>query len=136
MNSKQLDALLTQVASRKRKELLVFGNDYKTQDGTGVRDYIHVVDLAKGHVLALENMKKGLNVYNLGTGRGTSVLELINAFQKFNNIKIPYRIVERRKGDISISFADAKKAEIELGWKPKLKLEDIVKDAWNFEKNN
>lgn len=126
---------ITQVASNKIKSLKVFGNDYETVDGTGVRDYIHVMDLAKGHIKALENIKIGVNVYNLGTGKGTSVLELINAFEKISNIKIPYEIVERRKGDVAICFADATKAYKELGWKAELTIEDMVRDAWNFEKN-
>ncbi|MDD3382099.1 MAG: UDP-glucose 4-epimerase GalE [Bacilli bacterium] len=126
---------ITQVASNKIKSLKVFGNDYETVDGTGVRDYIHVMDLAKGHIKALENIKIGVNVYNLGTGKGTSVLELINAFEKINNIKIPYEIVERRKGDVAACFADATKAYKELGWKAELTIEDMVRDAWNFEKD-
>ncbi|MDD3382235.1 MAG: UDP-glucose 4-epimerase GalE, partial [Bacilli bacterium] len=126
---------ITQVASNKIKSLKVFGDDYETVDGTGVRDYIHVMDLAKGHIKALENIKIGVNVYNLGTGKGTSVLELINAFEKISNIKIPYEIVERRKGDVAICFADATKAYKELGWKAEHTIEDMVRDAWNFEKN-
>ena len=125
---------ITQVASGKLKSLKVFGNDYDTSDGTGIRDYIHVMDLAEGHVKALENIKTGVNVYNLGTGKGTSVLELINAFERVNNIKIPYEIVERRKGDVATCFADASKAFNELGWKAHLTIEDMVRDAWNFEK--
>ncbi|MGI6710761.1 MAG: UDP-glucose 4-epimerase GalE [Bacilli bacterium] len=126
---------ITQVASKKQKLLKVFGNDYDTVDGTGVRDYIHVMDLAKGHIKALENIKPGVSIYNLGTGKGTSVLELINTFEKINDIKIPYEIVERRKGDVATSFADVSKAFKELGWKAELTIEDMVRDAWNFEKN-
>jgi len=126
---------ITQVAKGIREKLWIFGNDYNTVDGTGVRDYIHVVDLAKGHVQALESNRQGINIYNLGTGKGTSVLELVNAFMKINNIKIPYEITERRPGDIAVSFADANKAKKELNWNAKLTIEDMVRDAWNFEKN-
>ncbi|MGD9964152.1 MAG: UDP-glucose 4-epimerase GalE [Candidatus Izemoplasmatales bacterium] len=126
---------ITQVAKGKREKLYIFGNDYDTVDGTGVRDYIHVVDLAKGHVAALEDEKDNINIYNLGTGRGTSVLELVNTFMKVNKIKIPYEIVERRTGDIAVSFADVKKAKKELNWEAKLTIEDMVRDSWNFEKN-
>jgi len=125
---------LTQVASGKREKLSIFGNDYDTVDGTGVRDYIHVVDLALGHVMAIEKLGKGVHVYNLGTGRGTSVLELVHAFEKANGIKVPYEIVERRPGDIASCYADAGKAERELGWKAKLGIEEMVRDSWNFEK--
>ncbi len=126
---------VTQVAKGIREKLSVFGNDYPTIDGTGVRDYIHVVDLAKGHVAALLSDKKGVNIYNLGTGKGTSVLELINAFMKENNLNIPYQIVDRRPGDIAISYANAEKALKELQWEAKLTIEDMVRDAWHFEKN-
>lgn len=127
---------VTKVAKGQLEKLSVFGNDYDTIDGTGVRDYIHVVDLAKGHVKAIENLKNGIKIYNLGTSRGTSVLELVNAFMKVNDIIVPYEIVGRRPGDISISFADASKAEKELGWKAELGIEEIVRDAWKFEQNN
>lgn len=126
---------VTQVAKGKRDKLFIFGDDYDTVDGTGVRDYIHVVDLAKGHVAALESNRSGVNIYNLGTGKGTSVLELVNAFMKVNNINIPYKIVDRRPGDIAVSYADVSKAKEELNWEAKLTIEDMVKDAWNFEKN-
>jgi len=102
----------------------------------GVRDYIHVVDLAKGHVKAIENLKEGVNIYNLGTGRGTSVLELVNAFIDENKVDVPYKIVGRRPGDIATCYADVDKAQKELNWKAKLTIEDMVRDAWNFEKNN
>ena len=125
---------VTQVAKGKREKLSVFGNDYPTVDGTGVRDYIHVVDLAKGHVAALESNKTGVNIYNLGTGKGTSVLELIHAFMKENNVTIPYQIVARRPGDIATSYANAEKALKELHWKASLTIEDMVRDAWHFEK--
>ena len=124
------------VASGKLEVLSIFGNDYPTIDGTGVRDYIHVVDLAKGHVKALEKATNGLNIYNLGSGKGTSVLELVNAFQKVNNIKVNYKIVERRPGDLAEYYADPSKALKELGWKTEKTIEDICRDSWNFEKNN
>ena len=127
---------VTKVAKGQLEKLSVFGNDYDTIDGTGVRDYIHVVDLAKGHVKAIENLKDGVNIYNLGTGRGTSVLELVNAFMKVNGIDVPYEIVGRRPGDIATCFADASKAEQELGWKAELRIEEMVRDAWRFEQNN
>lgn len=127
---------VTKVAKGQLEKLSVFGNDYGTSDGTGVRDYIHVVDLAKGHVKAIENLKDGINIYNLGTGRGTSVLELVEAFRKVNHIDVPYEIAGRRPGDIAICFADASKAEKELGWKAELTIEDMVRDAWKFEQNN
>ena len=129
---------VAQVAAGKLKELSVFGNDYDTKDGTGVRDYIHVVDLAIGHVKAIEKLNKeseGLYIYNLGTGIGYSVLDMINAFQKANNIKVPYKITERRSGDIATCFANPKKAEEELGFKATKTLEDMCRDTWNFQKN-
>lgn len=126
---------ITQVAKGKLEKLRVFGNDYDTVDGTGVRDYIHVVDLAYGHMAALEKMRQGVNIYNLGTGKGTSVLELINTFQSVNNIKIPYDIVSRRPGDVASSYADVSKAYDELGWKTYKNLQDMCHDSWFFEKN-
>ena len=126
---------VTQVARGLREKLWIYGNDYDTIDGTGVRDYIHVTDLAKGHVAALESDKKGINIYNLGTGKGTSVLELVNTFMKINQIDIPYEITSRRPGDIAISYANVDKAKRELHWQAELKIEDMVRDAWNFEKN-
>lgn len=127
---------ITQVAKGKLDKLKVFGNDYDTIDGTGVRDYIHVVDLAKGHVDAIRNIKNGVNIYNLGTGHGTSVLQLINTFIDVNKIEIPFEIVGRRAGDIAECYADATKAEKELGWTAKHTVEDMVRDSWRFEKNN
>ena len=127
---------ITRVAKGMLKKLNIYGNDYETVDGTGVRDYIHVVDLAKGHIKALNQEKKGISVYNLGTGKGTSVLELLKIFEETNKVKIPYEIVQRRVGDIAICFADAKKAEKEIGWKAEKTIEDMVKDSWNFEKHN
>jgi UDP-glucose 4-epimerase len=126
---------ITQVAKGKLNKLRVFGNDYPTVDGTGVRDYIHVVDLAKGHVAAIEKLTPGTHIYNLGTGQGTSVLQLVHAFEEVNNIIIPYEIVERRPGDIAECYADASKAERELEWTAKKAIFDMCKDAWNFEKN-
>jgi UDP-glucose 4-epimerase len=126
---------MTQVAKGMREKLFVYGNDYDTPDGTGVRDYIHVEDLARGHVLALLHLKEKINIYNLGTGVGTSVLELIETFKRVNKIDIPYEITKRRDGDIAISYADSDKAFKELGFKTEKTLEDMVKDAWNFEKN-
>ncbi len=125
---------LTKVAKGKLPVLSVFGNDYDTKDGTGVRDYIHVVDLAKGHILALEKQKPGVAIYNLGTGCGTSVLELISCFEKENKIKINFKIEKRRQGDIAISYADVKKAYDELKFKTELSLNDMVRDSWRYEK--
>lgn len=127
---------VTKVAKGDLKELSIYGNDYDTPDCTGVRDYIHVVDLAKGHVAALNYMKPGLNIYNLGTGKGVSVLEIVNSFEKINHVKVPYKIVGRRPGDLANVYADVSKAKKELHWEAKLTLEDMVRDAWNFEKNN
>ncbi len=121
---------IVEVAKGNQEKLLVFGDDYDTVDGTGVRDYIHVVDLAIGHVLALQNIKKGCNVYNLGTGRVVSVLELIKNFEKVNNVKIPYEVVGRRNGDVAIAYADCKKAEIELGFKTKYSIQDMCKHSF------
>ena len=130
---------ITKVAKGQLKDLKVFGNDYNTKDGTGVRDYIHVVDLAIGHIKALEKLEKdkyGMHIYNLGTGKGYSVLEIIKTFEKVNNINIPYEIVGRREGDIDECYSDHTKAKKELNFKAKYTLEDMVKDAWNYEKNN
>lgn len=126
---------ITQVAKGIREKLWIYGNDYETVDGTGVRDYIHVVDLAKGHLSALKSNKSAFNIYNLGTGKGTSVLELVNTFMNTNQINIPYEITDRRPGDIAISYADSSKAKNELDWEAKLTIEDMVRDSWNFEKN-
>ena len=126
---------ITQVAAKKRDKLSIFGNDYDTTDGTGVRDYIHVVDLALGHIAALKNLKPGVNIYNLGTGQGVSVLELVNAFMSVNKIDIPYEIVPHRAGDIAVCYASTAKATQELNFKTKKSTEDMVRDAWNFEKN-
>ena len=129
---------ITQVAVGKLKELGVFGNDYDTPDGTGVRDYIHVVDLADGHVKALKAIenKCGLAIYNLGTGQGYSVLDIVKAFEEANNIKVPYVIKPRRPGDIATCYSDPSKAERELGWKAKYGIVDMCRDSWRWQKNN
>ena len=124
---------IVRVATGKYPELSVFGNDYDTPDGTGVRDYIHVVDLAKGHISTLNSIKDktGLNVYNLGTGTGYSVLDLVKSFEKVNGVKVPYKIVDRRPGDIASCYADASKAFNELNWKAELGVEDMMRDSYN-----
>lgn len=129
---------ITQVAVGKLKELQVFGNDYSTEDGTGVRDYIHVVDLAVGHLKALENVMKtrGVEAYNLGTGTGYSVLQLVSAFEKVSGNKIPYKIVGRRPGDIAVCYADPMKAEEELGWAAERGIEDMCIDSWRWQEKN
>ena len=130
---------IVRVASGQLEQLSVFGNDYDTHDGTGVRDYIHVVDLAKGHVKALEKIDKegqGLYIYNLGTGTGYSVLDMINAFEKSTGRKVNYKITARRAGDIAICYADPKKAKEELGWVAEKNLEDMCKDSWNYIEKN
>ena len=129
---------IVRVASGELKELSVFGNDYNTPDGTGVRDYIHVVDLAKGHICALEKLEKegkGLFIYNLGTGTGYSVLDMVNAFEKSTGKTVNYKIAPRRAGDIATCYADPKKAEEELGWKAEKNLDDMCKDSWNYIEN-
>ena len=130
---------ISKVAAGKLECLSVFGNDYDTKDGTGVRDYIHVVDLARGHIKAVEKLdkeKQGLYIYNLGTGTGYSVLDMINAFESANGIKINYKIVDRRPGDIASCYSDPKKAKEELGFVCEKTLEDMVRDAWNYENSN
>jgi len=129
---------ITQVAIGKLPFLKVYGDDYKTVDGTGVRDYIHVVDLAEGHVAALKRLdqKPGLVIYNLGTGKGTSVLELVHAFEQANGVKIPYKIEARRAGDVDANFANCDKAFKEMGWKSRLTIVDACRDAYNFQKKN
>ena len=125
---------IVRVASGELEILSVFGNDYDTPDGTGVRDYIHVVDLAKGHIKALEKALKdeGVFYYNLGTGTGYSVLDLVNNYEKVNGVKVPYKIVDRRPGDIASCYADPSKALKELNWKAELGLEDMMRDSYNF----
>ena len=126
---------VVRVAAGKLKELSVFGNDYDTPDGTGVRDYIHVVDLAKGHIKALEKLEKegkGLFIYNLGTGKGYSVLDMVKAFEKSTGKKVAYKIAPRRAGDIATCYSDPTKAKEELGWKATKTLDEMCKDSWNF----
>lgn len=129
---------ISQVAVGKLKELSVFGDDYPTVDGTGVRDYIHVVDLALGHVRAIESLqqKSGVAVYNLGTGRGNSVLELVRVFSEVTGRSVPYKIVERRPGDIAECYADAAKAYKGLGWKAERGVREMCEDTWRWQKNN
>ena len=129
---------ITQVAVGKLKELGVFGDDYDTPDGTGVRDYIHVVDLAKGHVKAINKLKEnvGLGIYNLGTGTGYSVLDIVKNFEAATGVKIPYAIKPRRAGDIATCYSDAAKAEKELGWKAQFGIKEMCADSWNWQKNN
>ena len=129
---------ITQVAAGRLEQLGIFGDDYPTHDGTGVRDYIHVVDLAKGHVKALDysGAHKGCEVFNLGTGTGYSVLDIVKAFEKVNGIEIPYVIKPRRAGDIAECFANAEKAEKVLGWKAEKNLEDMCYDSWNWQSHN
>jgi len=127
---------ITQVAKGKLPKLYIFGNDYPTVDGTGVRDYIHVMDLAEGHAAALEHLDEGVHIYNLGTGQGTSVLQLVKTFERVNGVEIPYVIVGRRPGDIAESYADVTNAARELGWTAKRSLEDMCRDAWRFEQND
>ena len=127
---------VAQVAVGKLQSVGVFGDDYDTPDGTGVRDYIHVVDLARGHVAALQHMKAGANVYNLGTGSGTSVLEIIKAFSKACGRDLPYEIKQRRAGDIAACYADCSKAERELGWRAELSIEQACADSWRWQSQN
>ena len=127
---------VAQVAKGKLEKLRVFGNDYPTVDGTGVRDYIHVMDLADGHVAAFDNLTNGVHIYNLGTGQGTSVLQLVKAFEEANGIEIPYEIVERRPGDIASCYADASKAERKLKWIAKRDIVEMCLDSWRFEQQN
>jgi len=131
---------ITQVAVGRLDELSVFGDDYPTRDGTGVRDYIHVVDLAKGHLTALDyfrqNPASGFLAVNLGTGRGYSVLELIHTFSKVSGIDIPYRITERRSGDIATSYADPGKAKELFGWEAEFDLQRMCEDSWRWQRNN
>lgn len=125
---------IVKVANKELQELSIFGNDYNTKDGTGVRDYIHVVDLAKGHIKAIEKVTKdnGVDAYNLGTGNGYSVLELVNTFKKVNNIEVPYKIVERRSGDIDACYAATDKAKNKLNWQAELGIEEMCKDSYNY----
>lgn len=129
---------ITQTAVGIRKELGVFGNDYDTPDGTGVRDYIHVCDLASGHVAALKAIERkcGLAIYNLGTGHGYSVLDVVQAFEKVNGVKVPYSIKPRRPGDIATCYCNPAKAKAELGWEAQYGIEEMCRDSWNWQKNN
>lgn len=129
---------ITQVAVGKRDKLTIFGDDYETIDGTGVRDYIHVCDLAEGHVAALKTLvnRSGLHIYNLGTGQGTSVLEMVNAFIKTTQVNVPYVIAQRRPGDIAACFAATDKAFKELNWKATRTIEDMTKDSWHWQSKN
>ncbi|KSU80391.1 UDP-glucose 4-epimerase [Fictibacillus enclensis] len=129
---------ITQVAVGKLPKLQVFGDNYETVDGTGVRDYIHVVDLAKGHLKALAKVlnSKGIEAYNLGTGNGYSVLQVLHAFEQVVGVKIPFDVTDRRPGDVAISYADPSKAKSELGWKAEKDIHEMCRDAWNWQKNN
>ncbi len=129
---------IVKVATHELKKLSIFGNDYDTIDGTGVRDYIHVVDLAKGHIKAVEWVinNNGIDTFNLGTGNGYSVLELVEAFKRYNNVDVPYKIVGRREGDVASCYADVSKAKDILNWTAEYGIEDMVKDSYNFAKNN
>ena len=132
---------ITQTAVGRREKLSIFGSDYSTVDGTGVRDYIHVVDLAKGHVKAVEKLLSqegidGIQAYNLGTGNGISVLEMVNAFAQTNDVEVPYQLVARRPGDVAACYADASRAKNELNWQAELGLEDMVRDSWHWQSQN
>lgn len=129
---------VTQVAVGRREKLAIYGNDYNTVDGTGVRDYIHVVDLANAHLCALNNRlnMKGCRAWNIGTGQGSSVLEVVKTFERVNNVPVAYSIEPRREGDVATSFADNTRAVTELGWTPQYGLEDMLADSWNWQKQN
>ena len=129
---------VTQVAVGRREKLSIFGSDYDTVDGTGVRDYIHVVDLARAHLCALNNRltAKGCRAWNIGTGQGSSVLEVVKTFEQVNKVPVAYSIEPRRQGDVATSFADNARAIAELGWKPQYTLEDMLADSWNWQKQN
>ena len=129
---------ITKVAIGQLKELSIFGNDYDTSDGTGVRDYIHVVDLANGHVKALNKLDEhpGLVTYNLGTGKGYSVLDVVNSFSKASNREIPYKVVDRRAGDVAMYYANPDKAKLELGWEAKYGLDEMCEDSWRWQSLN
>ena len=130
---------IAQVAIGKKPYLKIFGDDYDTPDGSGVRDYIHIMDLASGHVKALELLflrHQGVRAYNLGTGEGVSVFQLIKTFEKCNAVQIPYKVMERRSGDISTMYANASLAEKDLNWKPKRSLDEMCKDFWKWQTLN
>ena len=134
----KISTLVRLEQASKHSQLNVFGNDYDTPDGTGVRDYIHVMDLASGHVAALKKIKEkaGLCIYNLGTGVGYSVLDIVKNFEEANHVKIPYVIKPRRAGDIATCYADAGKAKRELGWEAKYGIRKMCEDSWRWQKNN
>ena len=130
---------VTQTAAGIRERLSIFGNDYPTEDGTAVRDYIYVVDLAKAHVKALQKLinetaETVIDIYNLGTGKGSSVLEVVESFERANKVKVPYQICERRAGDITVAYANADKAERELGWKAETPLDEALRTTWEWQK--
>src|SRR5690606_32430077 len=129
---------ISQVAVGKRDKLSVFGDDYSTHDGTGVRDYIHVVDLARGHVKALQYLEQhnGIEAINLGTGTGYSVLDMVKAFSQVNNVAVPYQIAPRRAGDIAVCYAEPTKAKMLLGWQAEKTLDDMVGDSWRWQSAN
>ncbi len=129
---------ITQVAVGRREKLSIYGSDYDTVDGTGIRDYIHVVDLANAHLCALNNRlnSQGCRAWNIGTGQGSSVLQVKNAFEAVNQVKIPFELVPRRTGDVAISFANNSRAMAELGWQPRYTLEDMLKDSWKWQQQN
>jgi UDP-glucose 4-epimerase len=129
---------ISQTAIGKRAQLSIFGNDYPTADGTGVRDYIHVMDLARGHVAAVDYLLQhtGTAVFNLGTGRGTSVLELVHAFEEANGVKVPYAFAPRRSGDLPAYYADSAKSRRELGWEAKYDIVDMCRDTWHWQSKN
>lgn len=127
--------IIMKVSRGEIKELSVYGDDYPTSDGSGIRDYIHVVDLAKGHVAAIDKIKPGISIYNLGSGKGTSVLEMIAAFEKASGKKLPYKVVGRRPGDLAEMYADPSKAQKELGWKTELTVDDAMRDTINYLNN-
>lgn len=129
---------VTQVAIGQRDKLAIFGNDYPTLDGTGIRDYVHVMDLADAHICALKNRVKsqGCRAWNIATGKGASVLQVINTFEQVNGVEIKYEFVARRSGDVAVCFADNRRAKIELNWTPQFSLEDMLRDSWNWQINN
>ncbi|MBQ1505560.1 MAG: UDP-glucose 4-epimerase GalE [Erysipelotrichales bacterium] len=129
---------ISQTAVGRRKELSVFGSDYDTPDGTGVRDYLHVVDLAKGHVSAIRYLddQSGVHIFNLGTGRGSSVLEMVHTFERVNGVRVPYRIAERRPGDLATVYADPSKSNRDLHWKTEKNLDDMCRDSWHWQSSN
>ena len=126
--------ILMRAASGELPEVQIFGDDYPTKDGTAVRDYIHVTDLARGHIAALNNPKTGIKIYNLGTGNGYSVKEMVETFEDVNNLKLNVKMAPRRDGDLAVSYSNPAKAEKELGWKANLSLDEMCKSAWEFYK--